>query len=177
MDFGWLVAIALVAFDVFLALYANPLRNKKVIGKLWNEPVELEGLDGSVIKVKIPVLDAKGEHKIDAKGQPMYREEVPPLWLGITLGVGGHLKSSFFGQVGARKKQMERQILEGLTPDQAAWATALESASKGKVGQAFMQLMLPSVMQYVQNRIQSGVVPSGTQNAPQGYQVRGGGPI
>lgn len=137
MDLTWLELIVLVAInaliDTFIVLLLQKRQIDGLIGDIWNKPVALEGMDGKQITVPYTGEDGKT------------REIVPPLWLGVTYGIGGVLKSSFYGTVGKRKDGIQKDILQGMSPDQAAWALALDQAARGKIGQAFISLIMPKV--------------------------------
>ena len=162
MDLGWIVSISLILFDILLALGLGPLVSrywtKKIVKDIWNQKVELEDLDGTVIKVP-QVKVVNGEEKVEMV--------VGPLWMSVMYAAGTlaaqQIKMSMLSAKGKLSRQLntlsEAGEAIGMDPKAAA---LLQMLPKRWVGPAalIMQLMGKNA-------------PTGTQTPHRG----GGGPI
>ena len=167
MDLGWIVAISLILFDILLALGLGPLVSrywtKQIVSDIWNQKVELEDLNGEIIKVPITKIIKNKE------GQEIQQTDmvVAPLWYTILYGAGTmaaeHVKMSFLSSKGKLARQLntlsEAGEAIGMDPKAAA---LLQMLPKKWVGPAAM------IMQLMGKNASTG-----TQTPHRG----GGGPI
>ena len=142
---GWSISVVLWAF-----LYKKSRNIEKNMSNIWNTKVELQDLNGQVIKV--PVKTAKGE---DADGNPVFETKmvIAPLWYTIAT-IGGtmaveHFKGWFMNQKSQLSKGLGKAALGeaaaggdlmglmSMLPKKAQAAVALIMAAKnlGKGGQ------------------------------------------
>ena len=127
VDFGWIVAISLILFDILLAGYLGPQVSryymKQIIRDIWNQKVELEDLNGEVIKVPITTLvkdkDGKEYQKTDYI--------VAPLWYSVMYGTSEIVGTKVIKSVASMKgkgsamlnKMMTGELMESGVLDPA----------------------------------------------------------
>ena len=168
MDLGWVVAFSLILFDILLALGLGPLVSrywtKQIVADIWNQRVELEDLDGQIIKVPVNRITK------DKDGNETVHTDmvVGPLWYTILWGAGtmaaDHVKQSLYSAKGKMARALNTASAAGealeLDPKMAALLSVMP---KKWVGPAAMIMQLLG---------KSGP-SSGTQTPHRG----GGGPI
>jgi len=167
MDLGWIVAISLILFDILLALGLGPLVSRywtrQIVRDIWNSKVELEDLNGEVIKVPITKI-VKNKEGAEVEQTDWV---VAPLWYTILYGAGTMAANQVKMSVLSAKGKLSRQLNSlseageaiGMDPKAAALLQMLPKRWVGPVA-LIMQLM--------------GKSPStGTQTPHRG----GGGPI
>ena len=111
MDAGWMAAIAVVAIDVGLVfLYSSISKRqiRKTINGIWNEPVELQDTDGSIIKIPVKYEDKDGNVQT--------KLVVGPLWMSVAYGLGAfsvnQIKMSLLGAKGNLSRKMDGKMME-----------------------------------------------------------------
>ena len=167
MDLGWIVAISLILFDILLALGLGPLVSRywtrQIVSDIWNQKVELEDLDGSVIKVPQSKIIKHQDGTEEVKTEMV----VGPLWMSVMYAAAQlsaeHIKMSLLSAKGKLSRQLntlsEAGEAIGMDPKAAA---LLQMLPKKWVGPAAM------IMQLMGKN-----APTGTQTPQRG----GGGPI
>jgi len=111
MDAGWIAAIAVVAIDIGLVfLYSSISKRqiRKTINGVWNEPVELQDVDGSVIKIPVKYTDKDGNVQT--------KMVVGPLWMSVAYGLGSfsvnQIKMSLLGSKGNLSKKLDGEMMK-----------------------------------------------------------------
>ena len=168
MDAGWIAAAAVVAIDVGLIFLYNIISERKIDRKLknvWNERVELEDMDGSIIK--IPVRYQKDDGSVETK------HEVGPLWMSVAYGLGSFAGSQIKMAIMGEKGRMSQKIGAGL----------LAQAQKGDVPLEAVLEFLPKKAQKALAVVQAikamtgAAGQGGNELTIQQSNRRGGGPI
>lgn len=156
----WMVGVAVVwavgtacTYIAFLVLNYRKARHiDKNLKNIWNTRVELEDINGEVIRV--PVQVKKGE---DAEGKPIFETKmvVAPLWYTIAT-IGGTMAVQHFQQwFNNQKSHLSKRLQAG----------ALGDAMKGDGDLGALMTMLPKKAQTALAIIQ----------AARGLQGGGGG--
>ena len=105
-----MAAIAVVAIDIGLVfLYSSISKRqiRKTINGVWNEPVELQDVDGSVIKIPVKYEDKDGNIQT--------KMVVGPLWMSVAYGLGSfasnQIKMSVLGSKGNLSKKLDGAMI------------------------------------------------------------------
>ena len=167
MDAGWLAAIAVVAIDIGLVFLYNFISERKIDRKLkniWNERVELEDIDGSVIK--IPVRYQKDDGSVETK------HEIGPLWMSVAYGLGSFAGNQIKMAIMGEKGRMSQKL----------GANLLAQAQKGEVPMEAVFEFLPKKAQKALAVVQAlkamaGTGQGGEMTVQASNRRGGGGPI
>jgi hypothetical protein len=115
-------------------------------GELIYAPV---GPDGEAIKVPVA--------RLGKDGQVVVSQEYAPLAYALPTLAAMQVKASFQGKVGNLKQSMERDLLAGMPMEAAAKVQAFKMAAQGKIGEAFMALIMPKVVEFIERKGQAQV--------------------
>lgn len=153
IDPGWIVAFALIALDVVLVLVVNPIITKWRIKQLWNDHVELEDLNGEVIKIP---YETKGKD-----GNPVVEMKVGPLWASVGYAVSSlvsnHVKMSLLSAKGKISRELNTVELLG-----QAQSLGLSEAAVAAV--SFLPKKYQAVGMMIASKLmQGGVTPQSSQ--------------
>ena len=104
---------AVVTFSLYMYLLLSiRKRQAGMAQELWNQKVELQDLDGNVIKV--PVTRVKGQNE-DGTNILETTQEVAPLWYSITWALSetaaSKIKMAILNQKGQLSKRLTKEVL------------------------------------------------------------------
>ena len=103
-------SVFLFVWNIVLILYLNPKRTRNLISQIWNDKIELEDLNGEVIKVPITKIVK------DKEGNEVEHTEmvVGPLWYTIMWGLGtmaaDRVKMSILSAKGKVARQFNSEV-------------------------------------------------------------------
>jgi len=106
-------SIFLFVWNIVLILYLNPKRTRNLISQIWNDRIELEDLNGEVIKVPVTTIVK------DKDGNELEKTEmvVAPLWYTILYGAGSmaaeRVKMSLLSAKGKVARELNQAALVG----------------------------------------------------------------
>ena len=123
-------SVFLFVWNIVLILYLNPKRTRNLISQIWNDKIELQDLDGQVIKVPVTriIKDKEGNEveKVDMV--------VAPLWYTILYGAGSmaatQVKMSLLSAKGKVARQLNTAALMGDADMSPATLAAIELLPK-----------------------------------------------
>jgi hypothetical protein len=100
-------------WNIVLILYLNPKRTRNLISQIWNDKIELEDLNGEVIKVPVTRIVK------DKEGNEVEQTEmvVAPLWYTILYGAGSmaatQVKMSLLSAKGKIARELNTAAMAG----------------------------------------------------------------
>jgi len=151
-------SVFLFVWNIVLILYLNPKRTRNLISQIWNDKIELQDLNGEVIKVPITTI-VKDKDGNETEKVSMV---VAPLWYTILYGAGSmaatQVKMSLLSAKGKISRQLNTASLAGEAGFNPATLAAIEILPKKYQGVA---LMLAQYLGQNQPQNQGGASPEG----------------
>jgi len=119
----WLI-LGNFVLNVILILYLNPKRTHSLVKQIWNEKIELEDLNGEIIKVPITKI-VKDKDGNEVQSTEMV---VGPLWYTVLWGAGQMAATQVKMAVLSGKGKISRALNEAALGGEAGALTPAAQA-------------------------------------------------